>query len=119
MKEMIKRHGGIYGIYIDDELVYIGKTTRNFEDRFQQHKYLLLHPEKDAGCMILYDGLRDAKEHGHHVWMAPIVDLSKIQYISMISINNRDIECMEMALIEEHKPRLNVCGISKPYKFDI
>lgn len=29
---------GIYGIYMDDKLVYIGETTRSFEERFKEHK---------------------------------------------------------------------------------
>ena len=31
-------HRGVYGIYVDDELVYIGKTNVNFDTRFEQHK---------------------------------------------------------------------------------
>jgi hypothetical protein len=31
------RVGGVYGIYEDGELVYIGMTLRKFEDRIKEH----------------------------------------------------------------------------------
>ena len=34
------KNTGIYGIYIDDKLVYIGKTTTSFEQRFKEHNKL-------------------------------------------------------------------------------
>ena len=30
--------GYIYGIYADDELIYIGKTSRDLAIRFKEHK---------------------------------------------------------------------------------
>lgn len=36
-KDKMKGHG-IYGIYMNDKLVYIGETIRTFEERFREHK---------------------------------------------------------------------------------
>lgn len=44
---MIVREFNIYGIYIDDKLVYIGKTTRDIHKRFKEHKRLI--DKMDAG----------------------------------------------------------------------
>ena len=33
-----KRMGHIYGIYADKKLIYIGKTTRDLETRFKEHR---------------------------------------------------------------------------------
>lgn len=41
------REFNIYGIYIDDKLVYIGKTTRDIQKRFKEHKRLI--DKMDAG----------------------------------------------------------------------
>lgn len=35
--EKKKKHYGVYGIYINNELVYIGMTMRDFETRWQEH----------------------------------------------------------------------------------
>lgn len=34
----MKNHYGVYGIYFNKKLVYIGKTSRNFYQRFSEHK---------------------------------------------------------------------------------
>ena len=34
----IEKKSGVYGIYVNDELVYIGSTTRTFGVRFIEHR---------------------------------------------------------------------------------
>lgn len=34
----MKNHYGIYGVYFNKKLMYIGKTSRNFYQRFSEHK---------------------------------------------------------------------------------
>ena len=38
----IERCTGIYGIYVNDELVYIGKTLNSFAKRFDNHNYYII-----------------------------------------------------------------------------
>lgn len=71
------KNKGIYGIYIDDELVYIGMTLRNFEQRFNEHKSRMNNP-KYKGQPLLYDTLRRAKVTGHHISARPLIDLSDL-----------------------------------------
>ena len=37
MSELEKNGKGVYGIFIDDELVYIGSTNVSFSNRFDGH----------------------------------------------------------------------------------
>lgn len=108
---------GIYGIYVDDELVYIGKTTQSFSKRFQQHKYLIDHPHKSETQYIMYECLSYAREQGSHIQLKPLFIVEYTNYDSLYLINNRDIESMELFAINYFKPKYNICGITKPYKY--
>ena len=44
----IERCTGIYGIYVNDELVYIGKTLNSFAKRFDNHNYYMRHSDKGS-----------------------------------------------------------------------
>ena len=108
---------GIYGIYIEKELVYIGKTTQSFRKRFCQHKDLLKHPEKSATQFDLYYELNEAKDKGKKVELIPLIVAEYVPYQSSYKLNNRDLESMEFALILIYQPRHNIKGVKQPYKY--
>lgn len=108
---------GVYGIYIEKELVYIGKTTQSFKRRFAQHKDLMKHPERSATQFDLYYELAEAKEKGKNVQLIPIIVAEYVPYQSSYKLNNRDLESMEFALILVYKPRHNIKGIMQPYRY--
>ena len=101
--------GGIYGIYDNDELIYIGQT-RKFSDRFSQHKSGFKYEDKP-----LYIYMRKQKENGHILSIKPIIDIEKI---NVESISRRDLEAMELALITLYKPKCNYEGVIIPYEFN-
>lgn len=82
-----------YGIYFNKKLVYIGKTSRNFYQRFSEHKSNM----KYQGGK-LYEEMRKFKDKSVN---------NKINCIPLISFDNisdRDLSCMEYALITYLKP---------------
>lgn len=104
---------GVYGIYIDDELVYIGSTTRTFEVRFVEHRGHML----DAGWTgqpKLYGRLRDAFKRGCRIELRPLVIVEQLKRKGK-GISKRDVKVMELAFIAAFEPECNVEGIDEPY----
>lgn len=97
---------GVYGIYLDGVLVYIGKTSISFAKRWTEHsraakKYIEGGWQQD----YLYKAMRQAKE---------------VRFEELIVANdfsNHEIECMEYALITFNKPQFNYQGVKAPYEF--
>ena len=108
---------GIYGIYIEDELVYIGKTAQSFKGRFSSHKHLVEHPEKSETQKDMYCGLAEAKKKGLSVKMVPLFIAEVTPYVSKFKLTERDLESMEFALIHTYRPRYNIKGIIQPYRY--
>lgn len=104
----ITKATGIYGIYIDEKLVYIGKTTTNFQIRFNQHKSNLNNSDK-----YLYRGLRKAKTYGAKISLRPLIIVEELKVNKPIV--ERDIEMMELALIQLYQPKYNIQGIHQNY----
>ena len=101
---------GIYGIYVDDKLVYIGQTMDNFKARFQGHKTNLKNSDK-----YLYRYLRVAKEGGAEIALRPLIMIETLNISPGISIRERDLKMMELALIDLYKPVCNLQGRVQPY----
>lgn len=94
----------IYGIMINNELVYIGKTYRGLRERILEHlvrdnnankKLYELFETEDFHLVIL------CEECGKY---------SKIK-------NDIELQVVEKKLIEYYKPLCNVQGVNKPYVF--
>lgn len=62
-EEYLLSCSGIYGIFKDNEIVYIGKTARPFITRFLEHYENLEKEEKRD--KFIYRMLRKWKEEGH------------------------------------------------------
>lgn len=105
------KNTGIYGIYIDDKLAYIGKITTSFEQRFKEHN------KNINDTMYIHKLMREAKKDGLSVYMKPIITLEDLKMEGKKVINNKELECMELALITAYKPIGNIEGRIKPYVF--
>ena len=114
MNEIMENGRGVYGIYIDDELVYIGSTTSSFCDRFNGH---LRSIEGRKKRQLVHYGILDAKHNGQHVEMRILINVDTLHYKGR-QIDGRDIQAMEYALITEHKPKYNVQGVKEPFVFN-
>lgn len=115
--EDINKCTGIYGIYVDNNLVYIGKTTQSFQKRFYQHKHLMDFPDDSETQYDMYYELAVARAQGSCIQLRPLFIVEIVKYDSLYNITNRDLESMEFALISLMKPRYNILGVKKPYKY--
>lgn len=107
-KQKINSSGGIYGIYENDQLVYIGMTMRPFEARWKEHQERI---EKRSNELALYN-LIDANAK---IEFKKLLEVDKMD--SNDKITKRDLQAMEFALIQEHRPKYNFAGRSQPYQF--
>lgn len=99
---------GVYGIWVNDELFYIGSTMRDFKVRFDEHRENL---RTRRGELYIYSQIKDEDK----VEFGSLVDVSKLQVDGELS--ERDIKCMELALIDLYKPKGNLAGVKVKYKF--
>ena len=104
------RKSGIYGIYVDEKIVYIGKTETSFQRRFTQHKH---HTLSVDSSMPLYNYLRQQMAQGHSINLKPLISIEDLQVDGKLT--SRDIKMMELALIDLYKPICNVQGRISPY----
>ena len=107
---------GIYGIYYNEELIYIGKTDVDFETRFNQHKDALT---SGLETQYLYKYLKEEKKkHGNiSITFKPLINVKHFKIEDISDITNRDIEAIELALIQLNKPICNIQGVKQDYKF--
>lgn len=101
-----KNKGYIYGIKIDNELVYIGKTIRPLKERISEHIECMLNKNiKNSQQNYLYKAMRECNGY-------------KFEVIKEFSnINNYDLELKEKQLIEEFRPKYNYEGVKVDYRF--
>lgn len=101
---------GVYGIYLRDELVYIGSTVRPFEERWDEHKRNIL---KKSKSQQIYEVLGDAAIED--IDFRVLIDVGELPIEE--KMEQRDIEVMEMLLITQHQPRGNVAGMDRAFLF--
>lgn len=104
-----KLKGGIYGVFIDNKLVYIGKTNRDFKTRFNEHKAALENQDNEQYLykyLLQQDGVISFK---------PLIKIEDIK--AKEEITNRDLEAMELGLITLYQPYCNIQGRLQEYKF--
>lgn len=99
---------GIYGIKINNELVYVGKTNRDFNERWKEHIYLIEHPqEKNSQQDYLYKAIREAAKKGDEIKFCVLVPAS--------NATDEQLKSMEYALIVSKTPKFNYQGVKVPY----
>ena len=103
--------GGIYGIYEDDKIIYIGQT-KNFSHRFGCHKSCF---NDKKNTRFLYSYMRKSKELGHNLKIQPIISMKDMKVKQQIT--KRDLEAMELAFITLYQPICNFQGVKAPYDF--
>lgn len=107
---------GVYGIYYNDKLIYIGKTDVSFNTRFKQHQEALT---SGSTSQYLYKYLLNEKQLNGNIAISfkPLITIKDLKIEDVSIIKNRDIEAMELALIHLYKPICNIQGIKQDYKF--
>ena len=114
MSELEKNGKGVYGIFIDDELVYIGSTNSSFSNRFDGH---LKSVQGKRKRQLVHYGIIDAKLKGQSVEMKILINVDILHYKGK-RIDGRDIQAMEYALILQYKPKFNDQGVTEQYIFN-
>lgn len=92
----------IYGVYINNNLVYIGSSIHCME-RFLQHKHKVLLKEENRhayckDCIPIYNALREALSDGK------IITFDILQKEQ----NVKKLRRLERQYLEQYKPPLNV-----------
>lgn len=101
---------GIYGIYVNNRLVYVGQTRDSFKSRFQEHKTSL-----NNSTSYLYNYLRVCKEGGAEISLKPLIIVEELKISKGEKIKERDLKMMELALIDLYKPVCNIQGRLETY----
>ena len=102
---------GVYGIFIDNKLVYIGSTYISFKKRFLAHKNSINEDE------LLYRELKKAIKENKKVRFLPLVIIEELDMKNKRTINEKELRCMELALITTFQPCYNILGVTKPFVF--
>lgn len=104
----IQYNAYIYGIEIDNKLVYIGKTTRKIKERLLEHMECVFDTKiQNSQQNYLYKAMRECKT-GYKF---------KILYENHSGMKNEELEAIEKTLIENIKPEFNYEGVKVPYRF--
>lgn len=108
-KKMSKRmvEGGVYGIYVNGRLYYIG-STQNFDKRFKEHQAKL---KADSKELYVYKLIHK----GDDVKFEILIKTKDIKVERQLE--RRDIEDMELALITLYQPIGNIAGRLQPYRY--
>lgn len=99
--------GGVYGIYVNGRLFYIG-STQDFEKRFKEHQIKLRTNSKELYVYKLI-------QKGDVVEYKPLIKTKDIKVERQLE--RRDIEDMELALITLYQPIGNIAGRLQPYRY--
>ena len=107
---------GVYAIFIDNILVYIGSTAVSFKKRFQAHKEIVKNGSGE-NVQRIHKEIRIALNNNKKVDFQPIVIIEDLHYLYKRHINEKELKCMELALITTLKPIYNVAGVFAPFSF--
>lgn len=107
IKDKTEKIAGIYGIYVDNDLVYIGQS-KNIEKRITEHS-IKMNESKYMSKEKLYCLLRQAISNNKKITAKVLINISEIP----TSLTQRDLDVLELALIVEHKPAGNTNGIDR------
>lgn len=93
----------IYGIIINEEIVYIGKTKRPIIQRKHEH-------EKSAA---------KKSQQQEHLYKAMRENTYEfvVLYESHNEISNFQLQCLECGYINYYKPKFNYEGVKIPYRW--
>lgn len=101
-------HYGVYGIFKDGELIYVGSTLRDFSTRFNEHKLNINMRSKE---LYVYSLLKETD----NIEFKVMIDASELKTNSVLT--RRDVEAMELGLIALYHPIGNVAGNKSVFKF--
>ena len=105
---------GVYGIFVEDKLMYIGSTKVSFKERFLEHKNFL---KNKTNKMYLYKQLSLDLMNNYKIEFKPLVVIEDLQMLHKKVINEKELKSMELALITVFQPKYNIAGRLQPFNF--
>ena len=108
-REEIVNSCGVYGIYQNKELIYIGMTMRNFEIRWREH----LENIKLKRNELYFEKFMDINKE---IEFEKMIDICQIQTDKVIT--REDVKSMELALIQVFQPKGNLEGRTMLYRYN-
>ena len=100
---------GVYSIWKNNELIYIGSTMRNFEDRFnERRKNITMGNSKELYVYSLINS-------NDKIEFKILIDAKNLKVNTQLT--RRDIESMELTLITLYKPVGNLAGNNYEFKY--
>lgn len=106
-EDIKEKNAYIYGIIINEEIVYIGKTKRPIIQRKHEH-------EKSAAKIMNVESQQ--QEHLYKAMRENSYDFV-ILYESHNEISNFQLQCLECGYINYYKPRFNYEGVQISYRW--
>lgn len=104
-------HYGVYGLYRNNQLVYIGSTSRPFKERLHEH-YQNIQKAIAIGKSNFQVYSLFAK--GDKISVSILIDMYEVGYKQL---TERDLRAMELAMITYFAPVGNVMGIKQGFQF--
>lgn len=112
-KDNQSNHPGIYAIYADDEIIYIGSTKQSFKEAYKRHLSIVNHPKERE--QHIYKVIRSKKEKGCAISLKPLIDFMDIELKEGQILKDRDINAMVLGLIKVFNPVGNALGRFIPF----
>lgn len=106
-------HPGIYAIYADNQIIYIGSTKQSFKEAYKRHLSIVNHPKEQE--QYVYKIIRNKKEQGCKISLKPLVDFNDIELKEGQNLRDRDINAMVLGLIKTFDPIGNAVGRFIPF----
>lgn len=106
-KDVKEENAYIYGIIINEEIVYIGKTKRLIIQRKHEH-------EKSAAKIMNVESQQ--QEHLYKAMRENAYEFV-VLYESHNEISNFQLQCLECGYINYYKPKFNYEGVKIPYRW--
>lgn len=103
---------GVYGIYYDSKLIYIGYTYVGFESRFNSHRKCFASHTGSSGMYYRYD--LDKIEFRELITEADIQEI----FCTKNAIDKEIFQIIEYSLISVLQPIENKQGVTEPYRID-
>lgn len=99
---------GVYGIFENEELIYVGYTAKSFVDRFRAHAKCV---KENSNANKMYSYIRENFEEKKFC-MKPLVEIeNRVRLDGELML--RDIQAIELGFITCFRPEFNIVGVSK------
>jgi hypothetical protein len=104
---------GIYGIFENEELIYIGETMRSFEERMKEHNQFM---NEGSNVNEMYKYIKNNFQE-KKFFMRPLVELGT-RVNANRELTQDEVYAIELGFITCFRPRFNRAGKDVWYKLN-